>query len=160
MIDIEIMSGEFWSDAETEYLKENWGLVSKDKLAVALKRTPEALAQKVRRIRLKGGWDRYVARRREARVERHRVVAQLYGQLSLADIARKLGHREDLIRRDASEMGLTCMIRRADSRKAAVQRYYNKGKSASQLASELGCSRNAVIGTARDLGLCKPRAGA
>jgi len=156
-LNLEVMSCERWDACELGFLRDNWGRLTAGDIAIALRRSLCSIRWMASKQKLtsrkrlnKFRHDRLVARREYVRL-RHKM-------LSNQAMAEHFGCHVKTIRNDIVQMGLV-KVRgpRPSDRIDAVRQWYKRGKTASQLAIEFGCSREAIIGTARDLGLCQPK---
>lgn len=157
MINLEAMSGERWSSDEVDFVRDNHGRMDWFDIAIALRRTPAAVIRKayvMRIIKSPGShseqWAARLALLRQLWEAGHSVQ-----EISAMHRTAR-GWKPEKIKENLRRMGLIGPRHyRPTALKAEIARLYGT-MSAKQIGIRLGCSRNVVIGTARDMGLCKP----
>lgn len=98
---------------------------------------------------------RHVGPRRKWSTREIEILTAEWGKTPGTDLARKLGRTVHAIgkKRENLKLHPTRASRWGDSETDRIAALWREGKSASEIAAELGCTRNAVIGKVHRLGL-------
>lgn len=145
-----------WLPAEDDHLRQRWNADSLESLCMRLGRTEDGVISRAKRIGLWG--DKAGERRRRLADRRERVAAMIRGGATQRAVAAVLGASQSAIGADVQVLGLGGARRVRCQRIVSAVRARYRVVSANALAKELKVTRNVVIGTARDLGLCRRRA--